>query len=228
MSRAYRHAPVVAALAERIRTGVYAPGAQLPSLASIQTEFDVGGYTARAAVRDLEGMGLVEARKGHGTYVRSDLSRPEYRPRRRPHATRRHAPADAPTAGDDDLTVTASTTTTGSAPQDVAAHLDIPDDATVHMTRVVLSDEHGPVAVRTTYSPTAEPGAASVYMTATHAALPDPQDAADLGISVTMPTLVHQEVATLRGRPVQLTRTVARGDAVQLTDAYRVTASGAG
>lgn len=57
-------------LREQIASGRLAPGDALPSEAAIVASYGVSRGTARQALADLEGAGLIEARHGKGRYVR--------------------------------------------------------------------------------------------------------------------------------------------------------------
>ena len=56
--------------AERIRTGEYPPGSKLPAATSIAANLDVSVDVARRALRELGRIGLTEAQRGRGTWVR--------------------------------------------------------------------------------------------------------------------------------------------------------------
>lgn len=65
---------VVETLTAQVSSGAWAPGERLPSSAELCKELDVGRSTAREAVQVLVHRGLLEARQGSGTYVRTDDS----------------------------------------------------------------------------------------------------------------------------------------------------------
>jgi len=69
---------VLEILAERIRTGAYAPGTQLPSETALAAEFGISRTTVRSALGFLASRGLVVPRQGVGTFVsaRSTISDP--------------------------------------------------------------------------------------------------------------------------------------------------------
>ncbi len=54
-----------------IEEGVLMPGAKLPPLATLATEFSCSRATVREALSSLRGQGLIEFRHGDGTYVRT-------------------------------------------------------------------------------------------------------------------------------------------------------------
>ncbi|WP_240320180.1 GntR family transcriptional regulator [Achromobacter insuavis] len=56
-------------LARRIAGGVYAVGAVLPSENALAEEFDASRHTLRAALRQLQDLGLIARRRGSGTVV---------------------------------------------------------------------------------------------------------------------------------------------------------------
>lgn len=57
------------ALATRIATGVWKPGAVLPSEQDLAREFGVSSGTMRKALDQLEQDHLIDRRQGHGTFV---------------------------------------------------------------------------------------------------------------------------------------------------------------
>lgn len=61
------------ALRTQIESGPRAPGDALPSEATLVAEYGVSRGTARQALADLEGAGLIESRHGKGRYVRRRL-----------------------------------------------------------------------------------------------------------------------------------------------------------
>lgn len=61
---------IVASLKRDIHGGVYPPGAQLPTEAALCERFAVSRPTVRAAVKELDVLGLVQTRHGAGTFVR--------------------------------------------------------------------------------------------------------------------------------------------------------------
>jgi len=63
------HGPVVHALGTAIVTGVYPPGAVIPTEEKLGAEFGVGRPAIREAIRVLSGKGLLTARAGRGTTV---------------------------------------------------------------------------------------------------------------------------------------------------------------
>ena len=70
---AYLH--IVGTISERIASGIYKPGAKLPSEAQLCVEFGVSPMTVRRALLILADKGAVTAEQGRGTFVRSfDLS----------------------------------------------------------------------------------------------------------------------------------------------------------
>lgn len=71
--RGYRPAYLQLAeeLRNRIRSGVYAPGAVVPSESRLVQETGLGRNTVRAAIDVLVGEGLVTKQRGRGTVVRA-------------------------------------------------------------------------------------------------------------------------------------------------------------
>jgi GntR family transcriptional regulator of arabinose operon len=71
-----KHANVHAALVQQLRAGRWKAGDQIPTEAELVQQFGVSRITVARAVRDLEAEGLVERRRGAGTFVRrKDTSR---------------------------------------------------------------------------------------------------------------------------------------------------------
>jgi GntR family transcriptional regulator len=70
-SRLPLHAQVEDLLASDMTSGILAPGAQLPSEESLLERFGVSRTTIRTAIQNLVRRGLVEIRRGKGTFVTS-------------------------------------------------------------------------------------------------------------------------------------------------------------
>jgi GntR family transcriptional regulator len=68
-ARLPRYAQVEAVLAASIADGTLAPGAQLPAENALVERFGVSRPTVRQAVQNLAARGLVEIRRGTGTFV---------------------------------------------------------------------------------------------------------------------------------------------------------------
>ena len=64
---------VVNYVAAQIARGELAPGARLPTISALGAQFGVSHITIRTALRELAAMGLVEARRGSGVYVRGPI-----------------------------------------------------------------------------------------------------------------------------------------------------------
>ena len=56
-------------IAERIRTGVYAPGDRVPSVIQLQGEFGIATDTGQKVMRALREQGLIETVSGMGSFV---------------------------------------------------------------------------------------------------------------------------------------------------------------
>jgi GntR family transcriptional regulator len=63
------YAQVEATLAARIADGTYPPGTQLPNEASLLTSFNISRTTLQKTVQNLIARGLIEIRRGKGTFV---------------------------------------------------------------------------------------------------------------------------------------------------------------
>jgi len=66
-----KYAPVVEALREQISSGEVQSGDWLPSEAQLMSQFGVSRYSAREAIRQLAGEGLIAVVDGKGSYVRA-------------------------------------------------------------------------------------------------------------------------------------------------------------
>lgn len=64
------HERVASELRQRILSGEFPPGSRIPSRKEIACEYGVGNTTALEAMKVLLAEGLVEGRRGSGTYVR--------------------------------------------------------------------------------------------------------------------------------------------------------------
>jgi len=62
---------VVSTMLDMLRSGQYRTGDRLPSERELTERFEVGRSAVREATRDLVALGLLEIRRGRGTYVRS-------------------------------------------------------------------------------------------------------------------------------------------------------------
>jgi GntR family transcriptional regulator len=69
--RPARTLQIVRQVREALRMGVLSVGDQLPSVREVVAAVAVNPNTVLKAYRDLEREGLVEARAGHGTFVRA-------------------------------------------------------------------------------------------------------------------------------------------------------------
>jgi GntR family transcriptional regulator len=61
-------------LRERIATGEFAPGSQLPAGRELATEYAVAPNTVLSAIRQLRDEGLIVSQQGRGTFVRDDAT----------------------------------------------------------------------------------------------------------------------------------------------------------
>lgn len=75
-SRDTRYRKITTALENRIRTGVYAPGAALPPRVELMAEFSVARATIDRCIGELRRKNLVTSRHGSGTFVKEELYHP--------------------------------------------------------------------------------------------------------------------------------------------------------
>jgi GntR family transcriptional regulator len=68
--KSFLYRDVALALRERIISGVYRPGAKLPSLHDLITEFNVSTISVRRALKELSNEGLIYGEQGRGMFVR--------------------------------------------------------------------------------------------------------------------------------------------------------------
>jgi GntR family transcriptional regulator len=64
-------------LASLIASGTLSPGSQLPSEEELVQKYGVSRTTVRKAVQELERLGLIEIRRGRGTFVRTEKTSSE-------------------------------------------------------------------------------------------------------------------------------------------------------
>lgn len=64
---------IAAVIVDRIESGQYPPGARVPSVVEISTEWDVAASTAQKVLAHLRTTGYVRAEVGIGTFVADEL-----------------------------------------------------------------------------------------------------------------------------------------------------------
>lgn len=69
-----KHAEVTACLRERILSGVYEPGSQLPTLHELAEEFGTRYFTAQTSLNPLAEQGLIERKRRVGTVVSPNVN----------------------------------------------------------------------------------------------------------------------------------------------------------
>lgn len=75
---ATRYSTLARLLRTEIESGRYKLGEKIPTEAELQQRFDVSRHTVREALRELKGQGLILARAGVGTVVRSKAPRSRF------------------------------------------------------------------------------------------------------------------------------------------------------
>jgi GntR family transcriptional regulator len=155
------NSPVYLRVAEdlrmRIREGLLAPGARVPSRNAIIARYGVGETAAKHALQVLATEGLIEARAGSGSYVRP-LPASRYLEHDRPHfpgspfgLDEAALPADHPAA----LRVTWEHQTEHAAPSPAIARRlgGTAATALITVTRYLLTADGEPVQLATSYEP---------------------------------------------------------------------------
>lgn len=150
-----KHEAIAQALREQVRSGAYPPGTRLPAVREIAERYGAAVMTVRQALRTLEDEGVVEVRRGAGTYARS------YAPvvRRGPGRLSRsvwgtgRAPWEVDAAGRT-LRVDRLVVGPGPLPEEHAPAIDLEAGTQVVVrSRVYLLDDR-PVMAATSYVPT--------------------------------------------------------------------------
>jgi GntR family transcriptional regulator len=186
-------------LRTRIRDGILAPGAKVPSRNAIITRYGVGETAAKHALRVLATEGLIEARVGSGSYVRQLPASPYL------DHDRLHFPG-SPFGLDESLLPARKVgwehQTEQAAPSAaIARRLGGPAAATlVTVTRYLLTTDGMPVQLATSYEPTR-------LTEATPAALPEQGPLAGRGVIERMRAIgveVDEVLEELSFRPSSL------------------------
>jgi GntR family transcriptional regulator len=232
-----KYVRVLNAVRDRIESGVYAPGAALPSESQLCTEFSVSRPTVLKALAILRQDGWIESQQGKGHFVRG-----------RPTAGRT-APPHARAALEVNEAVDVQLLHVGPvlASAAIADALGIPADTPVYQRRRVTTSEAGPIELITSFVPVEmavgtaitkpEPigesllghierhkGLRADYATEwTAARRPTPDEATALAIAKDEPVLVVTIVAHLAsGEPVLLSQLVLPGSRHEIEDTYPI------
>lgn len=70
-----RYAQIADVMRQRIRKGVWPPGALVPSIDCLMQEFDVARVTVRQAIQVMAQEGLLSPQRGRGTFVTEEAGR---------------------------------------------------------------------------------------------------------------------------------------------------------
>ena len=144
---------IAAVLREQILGGELNPGDQLPTQERLSERFEVSRVVVRQALDLLEGEGLVDQRRGSGTYVRA------YRPVVRRSALHYRPDPGAPYAEEalsaDRIPRYSHTTRTDRAGVEVARRLNIRVGDEVTVTDYVSYANDEPTMLTTSYEPLA-------------------------------------------------------------------------
>lgn len=231
-----RYAQVRELLRREIATGLH-PGDRLPSDAEMERLFAVSRVTARRAVADLVTEGLVERRRGSGTYVsdqpiRQDLYHPA------------GWTASLRTTGNRPVTLKVEINNSPASPR-IASALDLREGSEIYRVRRICGAGSDPISLIINYVPVdlapdlAETGLIDESMTATlrqHGHLPARVDetveaqaatfdeAEALLMTAGAPVLVVAgTVSDAQGRPLMWSRVVSRGDRHRYAATHRAT-----
>jgi len=149
-------------LRSRIRSGLLAPGARVPSRNAIITNYGVGETAAKHALAVLVAEGLIEARPGSGCYVRRapaagylEHDRPQFPGS--PFGVQESVAAADQVAGPAQAVARRLTwehqTEKVTAPPHAAARLGLAPGAVAIMTRYLMRADGEPVQLATSYEP---------------------------------------------------------------------------
>jgi GntR family transcriptional regulator len=138
-----KYARIVAVLQERIQSGVYAPGAMLPSEEQLVNEFDVSRTTIIRALQILSRDGWIESQQGKGRFVRGRPAAMDQRFR-----PSRNALEQSETSGSRLVDVSHVI-----APDAVAAALNLKKNEAVLMRRRLVVRDDEPDQLITSYFP---------------------------------------------------------------------------
>ncbi|GHH59784.1 GntR family transcriptional regulator [Lentzea cavernae] len=153
---------VAAALRDQISQGKYVAGGRIPSARDIATEFEVSPVTAQRALDELRADGLIETRRGTGSFVR------QVRELFRKGANRyqRNSEGLAPNRAEssaggwtDEVTAELWRQPAGS---ELAARLNVDPEEEVTAVRYLWTVEKEPVQVSTQYEPLRVTGGTSI------------------------------------------------------------------
>lgn len=227
---AARYRQIARTLSEDIGAGRLAPGDQLPPEAALEERFGVSRITVRGAVRELVTDGLVEIRRGRGTFVTAPKVTQELTALtgfvEDMRVAGRHASAEVV----DRVTLPADRVVAERLGQEVGTHV-------MRIRRVRLADRQ-PVSFDETYLPVEigrqivahDLGSEPIFtlleeryeiplIEAEYAmeAVGAPIDVAHgLGIEAGSPVfLIHRTCYTTAGRPIDFEKLYYRGDAIR-------------
>lgn len=228
---------------DQIVRGELPPGAEVPSEREIAEEWQVSRPTATRALAALRAEGLVEARQGSGTFVRS---RPRLNRRAFDRYLRSRETGRTYTPGERSEITHAEMTT---APDHVAASLGLDPGADAIRRRRVIFDEAGPVEVSTSWFPgrlaktaprllrttrikegtlayvervTGRQGKTARDVVAARLAAPDDAHALQLQSEREAVLVVHHTTFDGRGEPIEFVEAVYPPDRWAFEDEYAI------
>ncbi len=70
---------IVRQVVEGVASGSLEPGVRLPSIRELSKKLVVAPLTVKKGYDELEGQGVIETRRGQGTFVRADVGRSDVR-----------------------------------------------------------------------------------------------------------------------------------------------------
>jgi GntR family transcriptional regulator len=142
-----KYLQIASHLRDQIVRGDLLPGAEVPSTREIAASYNVAKPTATKALQALKSQGLVEARRGSGTYVREPHSAPRAR-------ERYERAAQLGTMYSDSESVSFPFVGVVTAPEHVSTALAIPvGTLAVRRCRIIRSDITGPIEMSISWFP---------------------------------------------------------------------------
>lgn len=149
---------LAAQLREQIRSGVLAPGDQMPTESQLERTFGTSRNTVRLALNVLRSEGLLRSQQGRGTFVRPDPPARYYASlsgsrRKRLEADRRHDTFTQQVRAQGKTPHQVSTVEVVRADTEISAHLGIDEDQPVAVRRRVMYADGEPLQLGDSFYP---------------------------------------------------------------------------